>query len=424
MPIFLSVLLIFSSCTSITSKVEELASAPILRPDQKEIVSSLKKIAGESITLKYPAKGDNTSPFLSADLDLDGEDEVIAFYQGSSEGKIQVAMLDKTDGKWNCIYSVSGEGNSILKTDFIKFTGVGEKDIVVGFTDSSGKGRLIIYRAETGEVIGNVPFMDYDIISYGAGINDRLVVVDLVESSATKTLRQKVSYYQYLSGKAQEFVSYEEDTVKKTYQQIECIVRPDFSALVYLDVIIGNEVATEVLKIEGSLIQPILERGYTRAIRIYCRDINEDGIPEIPREIPYKVSEGAEENAVSGIVLPIRWSTINGGSIEELYDSIINTSFGYYIDIPKEWRDKILFVQNSTGNLLTAYIYTGNLNTLGTELYSVKAVYRYEESPEGYTKIGESQSVYYYAKINSSAADIDNTLEITYDALSSSLKLL
>lgn len=424
LPLILAFILVLSSCTSIPSKVESLATAPILRADQKEILEALKKNSGEDISLKYPVKGANTSPFLTSDVDLDGEDEVIAFYQASSEAQVQIALLDRESGKWHTVYSVLGDGNAILKADFIKFSGSREGEIVVGFSDSLGNGKLSIYKTANGEKISTIPFMEYDILSYGSGINDRLIVVNAVESAATKTLRQKISYYQYLSDNAQEYTFYEEESLIKDYQQIECIVRPDFSVFVYIDYTLGNETFTEVLKIQGDVIHPVLEKQYKRTVRIYCRDINGDSIPDIPREIPYKTTEAETEESVSGVILPIRWSSITGSGIEDIQDTVINTAFGYYINIPSEWRDKILFQSSASGTYLSARIYNGNLTTLGAELYSIRAVYRHEEKPEGYTKIGESQSVYYYAKINSAAITIDKSLEITYDALSGNLKLL
>ena len=246
LPFVLSAVLLLSSCASIPSKVESLATAPVLRADQKEILEALKKNSGENISLKYPVKGTNTSPFLTSDIDLDGEDEVIAFYQASSEAQVQIALLDREGGKWRCVYSVSGDGNAILKADFIKFSGGQEGEIVVGFSDSLGNGKLSIYKTANGEKISTIPFMEYDILSYGSGINDRLIVVNTVESAATKTLRQKISYYQYLSDNAQEYTFYEEESLIKDYQQIECIVRPDFSVFVYIDYTLGNEPANEV----------------------------------------------------------------------------------------------------------------------------------------------------------------------------------
>lgn len=423
--IVISAVLMLSSCTPLTSEIEKLLTAPNLRADQKEIVLALKKVVGDTVILKYPSKGSNISPFLSADIDLDGEEEVVAFYQKSASGKANVAVMDKVNGKWNCSYSVEGEGMGVLKTDFIEFTGESEKELVVGYTNDEGKNKLAVYSLNNGKVITSLDFTDYDIISYGAGINDQLVVVELKESAATKVLQQNVSCYRYEEGTVQQRVSYAADSVMKGYQQIECVVRPDFSALIYLDSFSGGKVSTEVFKLENDKLYPILTDGFTRTIRLYCRDINDDAIPEIPKEIPYTLSdeELTEKDAV-GLVLPIRWSTISGESLEELHDSVINTSFGYYIDLPNEYRGKTFFKQNDTGNLLSAYVYTGSLADTSKELFSIKAVYRYDEPPTGYTLIGESQSVYFYAKINSSVSGAYSSLETTYDALEDSLKLL
>ena len=100
-------ILLLSGCSPIQMDVEELMSPPKLTAEQAEIDSALKQALGENVKLKYPKSGDFRSAFVFHDIDGDGEEEAIVFYQLDSSSTTWLTVMDRTDGQWRSTYSLS-----------------------------------------------------------------------------------------------------------------------------------------------------------------------------------------------------------------------------------------------------------------------------------------------------------------------------
>ena len=77
-----SVLLAFflSGC-SIGVNVDNMLTPPKLSGQQEQIYQALKDTTGSAISLKYPKSGSYLSAFIVSDIDGDGLDEAIVFYE-------------------------------------------------------------------------------------------------------------------------------------------------------------------------------------------------------------------------------------------------------------------------------------------------------------------------------------------------------
>ena len=72
--------MLLSGCTFSTS-IDGLLSPPKLSLEQEQIYDALRRAAGSSISLKYPKTGGYLSAFIVSDIDGDGEDEALVFYE-------------------------------------------------------------------------------------------------------------------------------------------------------------------------------------------------------------------------------------------------------------------------------------------------------------------------------------------------------
>lgn len=145
-------ILLLSGCSPIQMDVEELMSPPKLTAEQAEIDSALKQALGENVKLKYPKSGDFRSAFVFHDIDGDGEEEAIVFYQLDSS-TTWLTVMDRTDGQWRSTYSSSGLGDDV---DFISFANVTDpqrEDIVIGWSgESQGDNKVSLYTYEDGRL--------------------------------------------------------------------------------------------------------------------------------------------------------------------------------------------------------------------------------------------------------------------------------
>ena len=128
--------LLLTSCSGVSLRVDELLSPPRLTAEQSAIYDAIETAVGtDSFKLKYPRRGDYLSACVLTDLDRDGTDEAIAFYELTVNGVTSawMSILVQKDGVWKSRQELPGEGAEI---DFIDFAPVDRADhnnIIVGW---------------------------------------------------------------------------------------------------------------------------------------------------------------------------------------------------------------------------------------------------------------------------------------------------
>lgn len=93
---------LLTGCTFGTS-IDNLLAPPKQSIEQEQIYSALTDAAGSGIRLKYPRSGKYLSAFIIEDIDSDGTDEAVVFYErnglGVDERTLRINVLDQDDGK-------------------------------------------------------------------------------------------------------------------------------------------------------------------------------------------------------------------------------------------------------------------------------------------------------------------------------------
>ena len=116
--IICTVILIATGCSFGTS-IDNLLAPPKLSFEQEQIYNALTDTTGTSINLKYPKSGKYLSAFIIEDIDGDGENESIVFYEKKgltlSENTLRINVLDRFDDKWQSVCDTSAEGSDIEK---------------------------------------------------------------------------------------------------------------------------------------------------------------------------------------------------------------------------------------------------------------------------------------------------------------------
>ena len=92
-----------SSCNTF-SNIETIMQPPKLSAEQSDLQNALEEHIGTNVTLKYPKSGDNRTAFVECNIDMDDDNEVIAFHQANVSGsQVIINVLDKNEGQWEWI---------------------------------------------------------------------------------------------------------------------------------------------------------------------------------------------------------------------------------------------------------------------------------------------------------------------------------
>ena len=418
-------ILLLSGCSPIQMDVEELMSPPKLTAEQAEIDSALKQALGENVKLKYPKSGDFRSAFVFHDIDGDGEEEAIVFYQLDSS-TTWLTVMDRTDGQWRSTYSSSGLGDDV---DFISFANVTDpqrEDIVIGWSgESQGDNKVSLYTYEDGRLrsMFKDSYQQLVIVPSDEEGMDQLVLLTLgdSQSSTAKLVRKRGTRVAQsskvdLNGKAREFA------------QIAYGSLPDGTKALFVDEMVsGGQMATEVLAIQNGELRNLMQEdeeetnfsATRRDIQVECMDVDGDGYLEIPTAT---LMPGYRELQEGERLYQVTFCSMEDGALVEKQTAAVNLSQGYMIRYPDSWNGRgTVIVQHETGEWIFV-AYDGSLENSREVLLKMRVYsqndYRDPFDMENYRLIDRKGMFEYYAYI---PPEKNSRLAITYDQLEQEL---
>ena len=74
--------LLAGGCSRVQTSIEDLMSPPVLTEEQAQIRDALARVSGDGeIKYRYPQNGEYRSSYIFYDIDADGVEEAMVFYQ-------------------------------------------------------------------------------------------------------------------------------------------------------------------------------------------------------------------------------------------------------------------------------------------------------------------------------------------------------
>lgn len=452
----LAVLMLFctvlSGCMKIEQDTENLMRPPKLSVEQQQIYAALNAAVGTDIDLKYPKEGDHRSAFVMYDIDVDGEDEVVVFYSRKGEdSSVRINILDRQNGEW---YSLCDLVESEPDVDSISFSNIlsdESKNIVVSYNKVlRDQKKIVVYSFDNKQLVEkfhddytNNLIMDFD----GDGRDE----IFLLQNQSSNTISEaKLVDTTYYNGKLDvvatltplydtvvEYVnlSTEKNAVSNTVKKgegsalAETVAQPLADGVTYNVFIDGKTntgpYVTEIIGVGHNLLKNQLLKGkndYTkltvRKEQLFTRDINNDGLLEIPMGVGIK---GSEYTSQENIFSLIRWDNFIDMALCPTIYTFENEAYKFSFEYPGSWNENNITVRQNTSikqnNEWVFYEYLTKKENIGDELLRIKA-YPINDNPydiNGYTLIDSNEAFTYYAKIPSFEGQEKNELAISLE---------
>jgi len=344
-----------------------LTPAETIRPPRitgefEGVRTALEASVGSDIVMEYP-KGDNgVASFMTADLDGDGTDEVLAFYRQDTEASVTRINLLKSDssGGWVSVQDLDPVGIALDSVSFCDLDNDGCQEVVTGWNMYDAKNKeMAIYKMDSGLLTQRASerYTEYVLCDINSDSVTEIVV--LLLSSAEQTA--SVSAFKFssaggitIAGSAPldgGVTSYAKITVGKAGEEVPAL---------YIDAFKGTTATLTELVYwdDGKLVNAYYndETGETsatlRSFTEYCRETRE-GEMLIPFEKPlFGQSEDAE----------VRLSFTEWRVFEDSADKISTVTFkcddySYYFNLPEQWYDSVSVTYGSDSSVLIFYEY-------------------------------------------------------------------
>lgn len=407
------ILFLLCGCDVYSADTAELLSPPALSGDISPIADIIKKSVTGDFTMTYPSRGNYRSAVIQNDIDGDGILEAFAFCSTDVDDTVTMYMniISNTDGKWQLAAQQKIVAGGVDRIDFCDLDGDGTDEILVGWEIyGTSEMQLAVYSFTDGKITqrmlqkyNHFVWCDLD----GDGGNEILIIkLNIAEQLNSASL------YMLSDEGVTESYSCELD---KTLQSVNEPIVSHLSsgkAAVYIDEIKGVGAVTEVLFIEkNKMVNPLMNpesRETTdtlRASNISVKDINNDGIIEIPVQInvpSLTKSDIAEKLYITN------WCSYNGETLTTQMTTMINSADGYYYSISSKWLGKIAFLKDTDLKLREIYRYDSDNFTTGEQLLSFKTVKKSDwdngkYKNQGYLEITNDEISAYLCKISNSA---------------------
>ncbi len=418
--------------------IDDLLHPPKLTPEQKEIASALEAAVGmgRAEKLKYPHRGDYLSAFVMYDLDSDGQEEAMVFYDdpNNTEYQTQICILDNDGDGWKALQTYPGSGTAVDQIQFVDISGQGGCDILIGWEQVNQELKTVnLYNFKNGQMksLFSNTYSELLVTRLTGGKHSDLL---LLESSAlAKPVDAKLAT-----------LLPEEDVVDiigeeyrltnafTSYLEVKYGLLSDRSPAVFIDGrLSGGQYCTDVLyfdreqqKLTSRLLYDVddYSEKTIRTLEIVCQDIDGDGIMDMPMPEPLP---GYEEEMENSMYL-INYSCLDHNGISRLTPTVVNREAGYMIKFPDSWRDKVTVTQEDKTNEWRFWVYNGSLGQLREELLRIKVYsskdYHDKFDADTYRIIRTKGNFEYYAYIP--LAEAGSELTIDYGQLEEMFQLL
>jgi hypothetical protein len=337
------------------ASIDTLMTPPKLSVEQEQIYSKLTDPTGASaISLKYPKSGKYLSAFIIEDIDDDGGNEAIVFYErknhAADENPLRINVLDKEGDEWKSVYDTAAEGSEIEEVIISKLGSNKRTNIIVGTSIiNRSEKNVSIYNYSNGELMKQIfdaPASSDEPYSFigvkdldSDGQNEFLRFTGasngIPATANVYTLDKNGNFNNASIGLSENF-----GDLTINYGRL-----PDGNTGIYIDAVSGTgTIQSDVVYMQDGSLQRFFstpeEASVTeRSAGCTCFDVDGDGSIEIPVQ---KAAPGYEYSDDSEKMKLTEWMKINSDmKLQRCYVSYYSLNDGYIFIFPDRWVGKV-----------------------------------------------------------------------------------
>ena len=361
------------------ASIDTLMTPPKLGPEQEKIYSELTRSLGTSnISLKYPKSGKYLSAFIIEDIDGDGGNEAMVFYErnnhASDENSLRINILDKKDdGQWSSVYDKAAEGSEIEKVIISKLGSNDRINIIIGTSMiNRSEKNVTIYNYVDG-VLRDPPTFSraYSYIDVrDLDMDGELEFLTITGSSGSEAPAKVVIYT--LDSDGQYFPMINELSGAFTDFEVNYGTLGNGRTGIYVDSYSApNSIKTDVFYMDDNKennskrlakVDETAGKNNDNSRPAGCTsfDIDGDGQLEIPVQT---LAPGYTDTALGEQLRLTEWKQINSDNkFETRYISYYSINDGYIFLFPERWKGKVTVKRDIVEDEIVFYSYTTGKN--------------------------------------------------------------
>ena len=335
----LALMLTASGCFA--KSPEELYRLPELSEEYLNLQEMIDDVLAQGAEYSAPTSGENRSAVQLHDLDGNGGEAVAFFNFRGQDEPLRIYNFRHDGREYVKAAVIEGNGSSFRSIDYVDFNGDGCMEIVVGWQLSSGMSMLSVYSVrdfQPAELI-STDYTDYTVASLGSSGGKSLAAARLASSELTG----EVVLYTFLAdGEVQSSSARMSNGVEALGSLRVGRITETVNGIFAESIINGTSLVTDIFVAKQGNIENItadelsgISESTLRSYQMYARDINGDGVLEVPR--PVTLPSQLEFT----VYYAIEWYNFSASGDASLgVTTYHNTSDGWYLTVPSEWHGR------------------------------------------------------------------------------------
>lgn len=435
--IVMALLLTCSGCSLNFFSVESLITPPAQSGKNGEVQKAFNDLMKDTkFQLKAPVAGEYQTSFVLVDINKDGSEEAFVFYSDSSsvESSVRMAFMECIDDEWKITSDIKGAGNGVYDINFVDLNNDDYSEVFVSwslldskttriisiFEVASDEENIIALNSLGNEYCDSKTFLDFN--NDGA---DDLVLIYLDDTVAV----QKSYFRMFSMSENHKLVKYGETVLDSSIASVSAIhsdyVSVNGSALtrVFVDCLKNDRmIFTELVYWDAVHLVPVRE--FTepsvtnlRNSAVLCRDIDNDGLLEIPSLTQLYGDENTftvKDSADSYTFTLLNWNNAKGDESGDVITTLHNPLDFYLLHF--DWGDRVTVKYDSLRDALVFCSWDESEKKAGAELFSVAHRVELAENEILGEYLTETENGVYYYQITEDGYDFG----ITYENITSS----
>ena len=434
-------IMLFSGCSETGLGDQTIMRPPRATGDQAAIQKVISEQAVGGYVLKYPKNGEYRSA-INIFKDSDGKEYAVALYSTENESKMKVSVILNENNEWKCLGTLENTGVGIDRILFRDINSDNHKEIFVGWSGyNSGINTLSVYSLENDivrDMVVNENYTDIVITDITGDKAEDIVLLSLRNNQTPSSA--KLLQYSDQEKKPIPKFSLDLDSEVTSFTSIQHGAIESGKEGIVIDGAKGaGQLTTQVIYYDPqaqALKNPLVtvnESGTytnvtTRKDMITSRDINGDGVIEIPVVTPMPAPTDTDAGEICNMTA---WKQISSkdGTLKTKQNTIMNYTDGYYFIMPDRWNKNVTAKNDPAKRSLTFYIWSSKNSSLGDKLLTIRRYMKTEWNSSDHKgsvmlqsiSSSESEAVIAGEIFETKAMD---SLNITKDELESSVKLI
>ena len=330
-------LLLLSACSP-GRDMEEFMALPRLPQEYLELQQVLDSLQAEGAAFSAPVSGSYRQSVQFYDVNGDGSEEALAFFHTSGEHPLRIYIFTRDESRYTPAAVVEGDGASIESVTYLDMDGDGWTELVVGWGMGADLKMLTLYSLKAFQVS---PIAAADYHQYTTGDMDgdghsELLLVRLGEGDKPGSAELIGLNRDGETVNASSRLSMGMESVSR----ITCAPLLNRPSALYVEGSLSGGLVTDVFFYGEETLKNITLNGDLsqvtwRSSSVALRDLNGDGIPEIP--IPRALPQQGET-----VYRVLDWYDINNLGYRRLqFSTYHNFSDSWYLILSEYWGDRI-----------------------------------------------------------------------------------